>query len=182
MLFRNKNCTKKKNNEQIKLETKERGKTIVFEPPELCLWWTFEEYELCARTDSFQKRDQVKAKVIARSKYNHLRVEPLKKYLLKEFGKVKLHYLTSAHARLLLITLIFTLYGSRSNKWMPVIIKGYFDWSSKEKKKLLVDLTVGVTVLLKERQRVTFLFIVYCRCCYKWAKERGVSQTQRVCN
>lgn len=76
----------------------------------------FEEYELCARTDSFPKRDQVKAKVITHSKYSHSGVEPLKNYLLKEFGKVKLHYLTSAHARLLLITLIFTRYGSSSNK------------------------------------------------------------------
>lgn len=64
---------------------------------------------------------------------------------------------------MLLVTLIFTVYDGISNKCTHLIIKIFLIEVLRRKRSPLVDLTVGVTVLLRGRQRITFIFIVYSR-------------------
>lgn len=59
--------------------------------------------------------------------------------------------------------LIFTVYGGISNRCTHLIIKVFLIEVLRRKRSLLVDLTVGVTVLLRGRQRITFIFILYSR-------------------
>lgn len=106
----------------------------------------------------------MKGKVAADSKHNQLGFvpflkNPLEKKRRSEISLFKYHF----SARLLLITLIFTIYGSGSNKCTHLIIKVFLIEVLRRRRSPLVDLTVGVTILLRGRQRITFIFILYSR-------------------